>query len=225
MICVSFSKPTVEQFLLQHPEVKMIELRLDLMEIDEAQLSRFLSLPIDTIATCRLNGQITEKQRFSLLCQCISLGTRYVDIEIESGTAFISVLREWAAKHNCRLIVSYHNFEKTPDLSELEEIAEKCHAEQADIVKIACMINEEQDILNLKSLYTKNYPIIALGMGEKGTITRIKACEWGAPFTFAAACSDATTAAGQVDYETFKLMTDCSDRLACNSKISCTFPL
>ena len=205
MICVTFSKPTVEQFLLKHPEVKMIELRLDLMNIDEAQLIRFLSLPVDVIATCRPTGQLTEKQRLTLLHRCISLGARYIDVEIESGAKFISTLRKSATEHNCKLIVSYHNFEKTPDLPELEQIAERCRAAQADIVKVACMVNDEQDILNIKSLYTKNHPIVALGMGKKGVITRTKACEWGAPFTFASAAADAATALGQVEYESLRL--------------------
>ena len=262
MICVSFSKPTVEQFLSQHPEVKMIELRLDLMDVNEAQLRRFLSLPVDVIVTCRPNGRMTEEQRLQLLQRCLlfgsrgdikspclrhcerseaiqknnvlipakagipqnkdvskgiagqarndgiidvsHVGARYVDVEIESGMEFISTIREFATKHNCKLIASYHNFEKTPALSELKEIAERCHVAQADIVKIACMVNDEQDVLNIKSLYSADYPLIALGMGEKGVITRIKACEWGAPFTFAAASSDAVTAPGMVGYEIVK---------------------
>jgi 3-dehydroquinate dehydratase type I len=187
MICVTFSKPTVEQFLLKHPEVRLIELRLDLMEIDETQLRRFLSLPVDVIVTCRPNGQITEKQRLTLLCQSISFGARYVDVEIESGTEFISILKKSATQHNCKLIISSHHFDEMPELTELEKIIEHCRAAQADIVKIACMVNDEQDIVTIKSLYTKTNPLIALGMGEKGTITRIKACEWGAPFTFVAA--------------------------------------
>jgi len=204
MICVTFSKPTVEQFLSQHPDVHMIELRLDLMKLDDAQLCRILSLPVDVIATCRPNEQMSEKQRYALLCQCISLSARYVDVEIESGTKFISAIKSFATKHKCKLILSYHNFEKTPELPELEDIAEHCHAEQADIVKIACMVKNEHDILNLKSLYSTNYPVIALGMGEKGIITRIKACEWGAPFSFAAATSETATAPGQVDYKTIR---------------------
>jgi len=179
----------------------MVELRLDLMDVDEAQLRRFLSLPVDVIATCRPNGRMTEEERFLLLRQCISFGARYVDVEIESEAKFISTLREDATKHHCKLILSYHNFEKTPELSELEEIADRCHAAQADIVKIACMVNGERDVLNIKSLYSKNYPIVALGMGEQGVITRLKACEWGAPFTYAAADPDAATAPGQVGYE------------------------
>jgi len=201
MICISFSKPTVEQFLLNHPEVKMIELRLDLMEIDTEQLSRFFSLPVDIIATCRKNGQMTENERLMLLRQCISLGARYIDIEIESGNEFISSLKEFAVKHDCKLIVSYHNAEKTPSLPQLNEIAEKCQAEQADIVKIVCMIKSKQDISRIKSLYTKEYPIIAIGMGNKGVITRIKACEWGAPFTYFAARTEDATAPGQIGYE------------------------
>jgi len=200
MICVSFSKPTVEQFLQKHPEVQMIELRLDLMEIDETALRRFLSLPVDVVVTCRPTGKISETQRLTLLLQSMALGARYVDVEIESGTEFISTLKKSAAQHNCRLIVSYHNFEKTPPLPELEEVAENCHAAQVDIVKIACMVNDEQDVLNIKSLYTKNYPVIAIGMGEKGTVTRTKACEWGAPFTYVAAAADDATAPGQMGY-------------------------
>jgi 3-dehydroquinate dehydratase type I len=205
MICVTFSKPTVEQFLSKHPEVRMIELRLDLMNIGAMQFFRFLSLPVDVIATYRPNKKLTESQRLMLLLQCIAFGARYVDVEIESGAEFISTLRKSATEHNCKLIVSYHNFEKTPDLPELEQIAERCRAAQADIVKIACMVNDEQDILNIKSLYEKNHPIIALGMGEKGIITRTKACEWGAPFTFAAAAADAATAPGQISFEGLKV--------------------
>ena len=205
MICVTFSKPTVEMFLLKHPEVKMIELRLDLMEIDKTTLQRFLALPVEAIVTCRPTRKIPENQRLTLLLQSISLGARYVDVEIESGTNFIATVKKSATEHNCKLIVSYHNFEKTPELSELEKIVENCRTAQADIVKIACMVNDERDILNIKSLYAKNKIIIALGMGEKGTITRIKACEWGAPFTYAAAEPDAPVAPGMVGYDCFLL--------------------
>jgi 3-dehydroquinate dehydratase type I len=124
-----------------------------------------------------------------------------VDVEIESGAEFIATLKKSAAEHGCTFIVSYHNFEKTPSLSELETIVEKCRSAQADIVKIACMVNDEQDILNIKSLYVNNQPLIAIGMGEKGVITRTKACEWGAPFTYVAASPDELTAPGMGVYE------------------------
>jgi 3-dehydroquinate dehydratase type I len=201
MICVSFSKPTVEQFLSKHPEVQLIELRLDLMNIDEKQLRHYLSLPVNVIATCRPNDRMTEKQRLTLLRKAITYGAHYVDVEVDSAPKFILTLIEHATMHDCQLIFSYHDFEKTPDLSELEDITELCHAYQADIIKIACMVNHEQDILTIKSLYKKKYSIIALGMGEKGGITRIKACEWGAPFTYATANANEATVAGQMDYD------------------------
>ena len=74
------------------------------------------------------------------------------------------------------------------------------------IIKIATMVFSDTDTDRLRKLYDRPEPIIAIGMGEKGKITRIRACEWGAPFTYAAPYPDELTAPGQLCYQEMKCM-------------------
>ena len=70
------------------------------------------------IATCRPEG-VTDAQRMELLKVAIDNGAAWVDIEIESDRAFTNELAAYAKAKGCKVIISYHDYNKTPSVIEL----------------------------------------------------------------------------------------------------------
>jgi len=79
------------------------------------------------------------------------------------------------AKENGKAcIVSYHDFQKTPPFSKLQAIVNDAQ-EFASIVKISTMVRQQDDISTLNQLLNQAWevPVCIIGMGAKGTQTRI----------------------------------------------------
>jgi 3-dehydroquinate dehydratase-1 len=117
----------------------------------------------------------------NILKSAIRHGASYIDIEVESNDAYKNELKKAAADAGCESIVSYHDYEKTPVMRELEQIISWCFEGGADLAKIACQVNSISDAARLLSLYSLGKPVISIGMGEAGRITRIAAPLLGAP--------------------------------------------
>lgn len=199
-ICVAVAEPTVEKCMAALKGVNFAEIRID--KIKERPLGeglmKIFSSPAKLIATCRPNG-LGENERKTVLLHAIEAGAAYVDVEVEAGDAYKREIIDAARAKGCKVIVSYHNYEKTPNRAELEQIADWCFESGADIAKIACMVNSEADNARLLGLLDTDRSIIVIGMGEKGKITRITAPLLGSPFTFASLSEGKETAEGQFD--------------------------
>jgi shikimate dehydrogenase/3-dehydroquinate dehydratase type I len=183
----------------------MAEIRLDLLHFSTQQVKEIFSMHTQLIATHRPGG-IDEEKRKELLITAIEAGARYVDLEIEASPTFKKDIINACKKAKCQIIISYHNYEKTPLKTELDGIIDRCFADGADIAKVACQVDCEADAARILSLYDRqdNKKILALGMGEKGKITRVAAPLLGAPFTFASLSSGKETAPGQIDKKTLQ---------------------
>ena len=77
-----------------------------------------------------------------------------------------------------------------------------CRAAGADVVKLACQVNEPADNIRLLSLYDKEEQLVIVGMGPLGVITRIAGPLLGALFTYAAPKKEMETATGQLTKDT-----------------------
>ncbi len=125
---------------------------------------------------------------------------QWVDLEIESiddrGIGIVEELRERGA----RIIVSYHNFQKTP--ANLPAIVRRLKAARPDILKIATHCNSMDDaarLLRLQDrLHEEGIHSLILGMGTSGTATRILGPSRGVAFTYAAQQADKASAPGQL---------------------------
>lgn len=198
MICVAIQENKVEACISAIEQCEMAEIRIDLCGFDRTQTTTvFQSSRKPLVATCRPDNH-SDELRMSLLKAAIDAGAAYVDVEIESTAAFKAEMAEYAKKHNCKYIISYHNYEYTPGISALHEIVKQCFADGADIAKIATMACSTQDSARLLSLYDSTKQLVILGMGEAGKITRIAAPLLGAAFTFAALTDASATAPGQL---------------------------
>ncbi len=105
-----------------------------------------------------------------------------------------------AAKSAGRLVVlSHHDFERTPAAAALERVVERGVTAGADIVKIAAKMSSDADGARLAALFALHpeVPLVVIGMGEHGKKTRIFFPALGSRFTFASL--DRSTAPGQLD--------------------------
>ncbi|MGL6298309.1 MAG: type I 3-dehydroquinate dehydratase [Methanobacteriaceae archaeon] len=144
----------------------------------------------------------SEEERINTLCQIADL-VDYIDIELESGKENIKKIVDTGVK----TIISYHDFEKTPNKEFLEDIIKK-EKELGDIAKIATMPKDVFDTVKILNLMenNKNNNLIAISMGKLGSYTRFISKNYNAPFTFAS--GDLATAPGQIDIKTMKLLLD-----------------
>jgi len=97
-----------------------------------------------------------------------------VDIELSSRAILSSVIA-LAHKKNKKVIVSFHNFKKTPSEARLKQILREAKKAGADIVKFGTMVKGRADILRLLAFTLKHRKenIITIGMGKPGSVLRI----------------------------------------------------
>jgi 3-dehydroquinate dehydratase-1 len=102
------------------------------------------------------------------------------------------------------MIMSYHNFQHTPDLDTL--LGKFVQAEQlgADVAKVAVMPQDPQDVLTLlgatqRASQTLGVPLISMSMGGLGATSRIMGWIYGSAATFAVGKS--SSAPGQIAVE------------------------
>jgi 3-dehydroquinate dehydratase-1 len=110
----------------------------------------------------------------------------YVDcIDIDLGAPIEGKVQALARAEGRTIIVSEHDFEKTPEEKALQTVVDRAAAQGADIVKVATTANCEEDAWRLlRFVKSCKVPIVAFAMGEAGTFSRIKACEYGSLFTY-----------------------------------------
>jgi 3-dehydroquinate dehydratase I len=108
----------------------------------------------------------------------------FVDaIDIEIDTSIVRQVIAHAAGKT--VIVSEHDYEKTPDIAHLQAIADRAHELGAHIVKIAAMANSRQDVARLLAFASEcAWPVVAIAMGDFGTISRVFAPVFGSLFTY-----------------------------------------
>ena len=138
----------------------------------------------------------SEEERIDILLKCAPL-VDYVDIELQSDDKYIKEIHDTGVT----TIVSYHDFNKTPEINEITYIVEKEH-NLGDIAKVAFMPQDLDDTLKILAILSHCEDTIAISMGDLGSYTRIMASKFNSPITFAAGRD--VTAPGQIDIETMK---------------------
>ena len=210
MICVSLGRSRHARMIGEHKQLveqgaELVELRLDYIG-RAVNLGRLMDdRPGPVVMTVRRRqdgGRWTksEQDRLMLLRSAIVAGAEYVDIEADVAS---QIPRYGTTKR----IISYHDFSGTPD--NLEDLHAAMAEEDADIVKIATMATSFSDNVRMFDLIRKaKLPTIGICMGEIGTITRILANRFGAPFTYATYSTDKKMAPGQLNWKEMSTLYD-----------------
>jgi 3-dehydroquinate dehydratase/shikimate dehydrogenase len=201
MICVSLSAETTEAALAGMAEARRLgadlcELRVD--HLREPDLPRILAAkPLPVLVTVRPKwegGRFEgdETRRLRLLEEACLHGADYVDVEFRAIQGF--------NRRQAKLVVSTHDFEKTPD--DIEATARKMALLDPFLVKVACQARGTADLIRLVKLQ-KSFPspIAVIAMGEFGEALRILTPRYGGRLTYAALRAGAETAPGQVAIE------------------------
>ena len=196
-ICVSLGGMSFDNCMELASKWPLVEIRLDLIQINPPQIELLAKQCRQWIATCR-PGNLSERERHLLLETAIRSGATYLDIEYEAEPAYRQSLTELARQRRCKLIISYHNFESTPDADTLNRIIRHSTVMGADCVKLAVTANAPADCARIMSLYEHHEHLVAFAMGEAGVITRIAAPFLGAEFTYASVDEAHLTAPGQL---------------------------
>lgn len=127
-----------------------------------------------------------------------------LDVEISVGAEAFASIRQACP---LPIVASWHSFTETPSADQMVTRLLYMQSLGADIAKIAVMPNCESDIsalLEAARLAEKEMqiPMILIGMGTLGQVTRTSCAQFHSCLTFATA--GAASAPGQMDVETVR---------------------
>lgn len=189
----------------------VLEFRMDHASEPLEQLASYAGdLPI--IATNRASwegGDAPDGGRIEALCTAAEHPhVAAVDIELASvrdGDA--EGLREIATSHDTELIVSIHDFEATPALSQLRGDLKEA-TEWGDVGKLAVTAQTLDDVLDVlqvtRELSRVGRPVATMCMGDIGRHSRIVAPIYGSKIGYAPIDPSDATAPGQFPLDDMK---------------------
>lgn len=134
-----------------------------------------------------------------------------VDVELYSVDEKNS-LTNMAKEHKVKIIMSNHDFEKTPAREEIVERLLRMQQLGADVAKIAVMPHSKEDLEVLLSatvdanIKGNGTPVVSMSMGEIGVQSRVLGEVYGSAITFG--CVGEASAPGQLQVKTLNEMLD-----------------
>ncbi|AEG18739.1 3-dehydroquinate dehydratase [Methanobacterium paludis] len=203
MICVPILEKNSESVIKSaNNAIKMgadiLEFRIDGLDDpdpDEIKgLIKDINYPfIATNRTSKEGGSFdgSEEERIEILFEAAKYAD-FVDIELKTDENYRSKI----IKVSKATIISYHDFKKTPSVTELLDIVKR-ESEIGDISKFAVMPENIQDTLVVLEVLSRVQNTIGISMGNIGKYTRVIAPLFGSPITFASL--DKKSAPGQLD--------------------------
>ena len=149
---------------------------------------------IDTAAYRELLENIACSGMVNMIDVEIFKDLKYEDLigDRETETAeYFEELKNWINKLREKVVVvgSYHNFERTPDDSELKGRLQIIDESGADIPKMAVMPADRMDVMRLMMFTLQmaeqvDKPLITMSMSRIGSISRIAGEAFGSTVTF-----------------------------------------
>ena len=219
-ICVPIIGRTQEAIMQQaesisRHEVDIVEWRADYTEFvkDYDQVKNVLTtlrgqlgekILLFTFRTANEGGEraISAEEYYALNRFVASTGyADIVDIEMflqeEGLSSYISEIHSMG----CKVILSNHDFAKTPAEQEIVERLRKMEDAGGDILKIAVMPNSSMDVVTLLGATCKanailKQPIVTMSMAKLGVVSRLTGEIFGSAITFGTI--GAASAPGQI---------------------------
>jgi 3-dehydroquinate dehydratase type I len=228
LICVPLINETIEGMFNTGVRCKtmgadLLEFRLDFLKepINDSLLTELLHLSkqigLPGIITNRPNwegGKFdgAEESRLSIMQKCISMGFDYVDLELNINNEKLVQLITKARDNQVKTIVSYHNFQNTPEQAEILEKLKQCSTAGGEPAKVAVNCKNYRDGLNVlkagAAANKLNLSFSVMGMGEFGSVTRILSPAIGCKIVYASSGEDSKVVDGQVELGTLKELWD-----------------
>ncbi|AEF95886.1 type I 3-dehydroquinate dehydratase [Methanotorris igneus] len=211
MICIPIVDNNIDDALKNAEkalkEADIVEFRVDMLDdVNESAIEEMVKYPCIITVRADWEGGFWKKsndERINLIKKAIECNAKFVDIELkeEKNKELVKFRDEIGSK--TKIIISYHDFEKTPSCEELIKIVEE-ELKIGDIAKFAVMAKSKEDVLKVLNVINKyNGKIIGIAMGEEGKLTRILGVHFGSILTFASMEGKAS-APGQIDVKKLK---------------------
>ncbi|MCI6530947.1 MAG: type I 3-dehydroquinate dehydratase [Mesosutterella sp.] len=193
--------------LSERPEIAGIELRLDRLDrgrnSDEIlELADLVNIAWARagakllIVTVRSRGEGGEASfsgpEYERLVGSLARSARadLIDVELCWGEGIVRRLVQAAHLSGAGVIVSRHDFEKTPELEAMLSVLRREASLGADVAKIAVMPKTPEDVARLllataRARAELPCPLITMAMGALGAVSRVSGEIFGSALTFA----------------------------------------
>ncbi|GGA10856.1 type I 3-dehydroquinate dehydratase [Acinetobacter modestus] len=130
-----------------------------------------------------------------------------LDVEMFRDQQVVKNTVKLAHNKKVLIVMSNHDFQKTPNEDEIVKRLLKQDELGADILKIAVMPQSKQDVFTLMNATLKvsqqsKKPLLTMSMGKLGTISRIATANMGGSFSFG--MIGEASAPGQIDVTQLK---------------------
>lgn len=203
---------------------EILEIRLDLLGIRDLEIAAGTirkikletGLPVILTNRSQIEGgkwEGKEAERIGLIKNLLSLkdGPDAVDIELSADREERDNAVKEAKIHGKSVVISSHDFSKTPSFQEMKAILEEAFLAGADIAKLAVMPHSMKDVLELLEVTLDareaDRTVCSIAMGKLGKHTRVIAPFYGSVLTYASVESTVSAAPGQLPvYELKKVM-------------------
>ena len=188
-----------------HSTAQLAEWRLDRFEpvtrkeslLDAAQALCAALGDLPVLATYRTvkeggGGVISETQYAALIETLADSGlVDLIDIELFTGEDFVRREISYCHEKGVKVILSSHDFARTPPKEEMTARLRRMEALGADIAKLAVMPQTPEDVLTLLSATgevsaTAARPVVTMSMGRLGAVSRIAGEVFGSAPIFGA---------------------------------------
>ena len=210
LVCVPLVGKTEEEIRTEARNIPAsapdaIELRVDAWDLVE-ETGKALSMigevrtivgELPIILTCRGHWEggvkkVADEKKFLLYKEAAEAGfVDFIDMELAYGDGKIREILAMLEPTSIPLIISCHDFEKTPSKEMIFSLLGAEIRAGAHVAKFAAMPRSEEDVLSLLSatlMARRQYPdvpLITMSMGESGAMSRITGGLFGSDLTFA----------------------------------------
>ncbi len=169
-----------------------VEIRLDFLKTDEIpktleSIKKNLEKTVCTLRPKSEGGKFegSEKERIAILKLIAEYNPFLLDVEFNTIKKN-KELEKYLKSSKTKLLISWHDFKKTPKFSELRSKMNQMSkfSHNVKIVTTAKSVDDSTRILQLYRNNGKN-KLIAFAMGDNGRISRILCLYLGSPYTYA----------------------------------------
>lgn len=179
-----------------------------------AMLKQELSAPLlCTLRTEREGGRaaISAEEYEATVRDLLEIGGfELIDIELSCGEERVKRLVRMAKDRQIGVVISLHDFAKTPSEVEIFDLLCLMKSLGADLPKVAVMPRSPVDVLILLAATLraseKIGPVVTMAMGDLGKISRVSGEIFGSCMTFGA--GKTASAPGQIDAEDLRAILD-----------------
>jgi len=168
-----------------------VEIRFDFLKTDEIPktletIKKDLKKVVCTLRPKSEGGKFEgdEKERIAILKLIAEYNPFLLDIEFNTIKKN-KELAKYLKSTKTKLLISWHDFKKTPQFSELKNMMNQMtkFSHNVKIVTTAKLVDDSTRVLQLYSKNEKNN-LIAFAMGDSGRVSRILCLYLGSPYTY-----------------------------------------